>query len=86
MLLERYEKDGMTAMYQCRRGKRPCQLDAYEKEIEEELDRNPAKSIREIIEMLKEKFGITITETPVRNWLKKGVSLQTNQSSACKSR
>lgn len=71
LLLERYEKDGITAMYQCRRGKKPCRLDEYEKEIEEELDRHPAKSVPEIIVMLKEKFGITITATPVRNWLKK---------------
>ena len=42
-----------------------------EKEIEEELDRHPAKSVPEIIVMLKEKFEITITATPVRNWLKK---------------
>ena len=71
LLLERYEKDGITAMYQCRRGKKPCRLDEYEKEIEEELNRHPAKSVPEIIVMLKEKFGITITATPVRNWLKK---------------
>jgi|GEM_PF-897915 len=71
LLLERYEKDGIKAIYQCARGKRPNQLDAYGKEIEEELDRNPAKSVPEIIVMLKEKFGITITATPVRNWLKK---------------
>ena len=71
LLLERYEKDGITAMYQCRRGKKPGRLDEYEKEIEEELDRHPAKSVPEIIVMLKEKFEITITATPVRNWLKK---------------
>ena len=71
LLLERYEKDGMMAIYQCKRGKRPCQLDAYAKEIEEELDRHPAKSVSEVVIMLKEKFGITITATPVRDWLKK---------------
>ena len=49
LLLERYEKDGIMAMYQCKRGKRPCQLDEYEKEIEEELDKHLAKSVPEII-------------------------------------
>lgn len=82
LLLERYEKDGMMAMYQCKRGKRPCQLDAYAKEIEEELDKHPAKSVLEVIIMLKEKFGITITATPVRNWLKKR-SIPTEKQKQC---
>ena len=33
LLLKRYEKDGIKTIYQCKRGKRPCQLDEYEKEI-----------------------------------------------------
>ena len=72
----------MMAMYQCKRGKRPCQLDAYAKEIEEELDKHPAKSVLGVIIMLKEKFGITITATPVRNWLKKR-SIPTEKQKQC---
>ena len=56
---------------ECDYGTARLLLERYEKEIEEELDRHPAKSVPEIIVMLKEKFEITITATPVRNWLKK---------------
>ena len=70
-VLERFEEKRMESLYPCARGKRPNQLDRIEKELTEELNRNPVRSVPEAVTMLKEKFGISITETPVRNWLKK---------------
>lgn len=70
-VVERFEEKRMESLYACARGKRPNQLDAREQEITEELNRHPARSVPEVVTMLKEKFGICITETPVRIWLKK---------------
>ena len=65
------EEKRMESLYVCARGKRPNQLDAIEQEITEELNRHPARSVPEVVAMLKETFGICVTETPVRIWLKK---------------
>ena len=71
LLLKRYEQNGICAIYQCARGKKHSKLDAYEKEIIEAVDSHAVRTVPELILMLKEKFGLKVTETPVRNWLKK---------------
>ena len=70
-VLQKFEEKRLEFLDSCARGKRPNQLDAKEKEIIEELNHHPAKSVPEVVAMLKEKFGIHITDTPVRIWLKK---------------
>ncbi len=44
-----------------------------ESELLKEFEQNPPSSIPEAVSRIKEKFGITLTETPVRYWLKKGL-------------
>ena len=78
-VLRLFENNGIEVMYDVSRGKKKSRLDDFEQEIEEYFDKNPPRSICEAIKMIKEKFGITITETPLRNWLKKSNLLTENQ-------
>ncbi len=71
-ILNGYKEKGIAIIYQCARGKRRNHLDEKAEEIMKVLDENPPSSVPAVTAMLKEKFGIEITETPVRYWLKKG--------------
>ena len=65
-----YETMGVEAMYKCQRGKRPSRLDAISDELEEYFDKNPPSDAPNAVRMIKERFGIVIAVTPVKNWLK----------------
>ena len=65
-----FETMGVEAMYKCQRGKRPSRLDAISDELEEYFDKNPPSDAPNAVRMIKERFGIVITVTPVKNWLK----------------
>ena len=58
-MLKLYQTMGVDAIYQCRRGKRINHL-------EQISDTDVPDAVRKI----KEHFGINITATPVRYWLK----------------
>ena len=55
-------------------------LDSIETELLAECEKNPPSSILEAVSQIKEKFGITLTETPVRYWLRKRGFVTSNQS------
>ena len=55
-------------------------LDSIETELLAEFEKNPPSSIPEAVSQIKEKFGITLTETPVRYWLRKRGFVTSNQS------
>ncbi len=73
--LKGYYEKGIDYIYDCRRGIKKSILDQIESELLKEFEENPPSSIAEAVSRIKEKFGITLTETPVRYWLKKGASL-----------
>ena len=70
-LLEKYTVCGVEVIYQCSHGKRRNHLDEIGKELEIYFDENPPESVPDAVQKIKEQFGIVITETPVRIWLKK---------------
>lgn len=70
----------MTYIYECSRGIKKSALDKIEMELLDEFEKNPPSSIPEAVSRIKEKFGITLTETPVRNWLRKRGFVTSNQS------
>ncbi len=78
-ILEKFSKTGVSAIYDCARGKRINHLDKISNELEAELDKNPPASVSEVVHMIKEKWNITITQTPVSNWLKKKDIVTLNQ-------
>lgn len=61
-------------------------LDSIEKELLAEFEKNPPSSIPEAVSQIKEKFGITLTETPVRYCLEKGASLPQIKADTSKSK
>lgn len=70
-LMEKYTVCGLEAIYQCSRGKRRNHLDEIGEELEAYFDANPPESVPDAVQKIKEHFGVVITETPVRIWLKK---------------
>ncbi len=73
-ILNGYKEKDIAIIYQRARGKRRNHLDERAEEIIKVPDENPPSSVPAVTVMLKEKFGIEITETPVRYWLqKKGI-------------
>ena len=78
-LLEKYTIYGTEAIYQCSRGKRRNHLDETGEELEMYFDKNPPESVPDAVQKIKEHFGIVITETPVRIWLKKRNIVTGNQ-------
>lgn len=69
-MLELYETIGTEAIYKCKRGKRRNHLDEIAEELEAYFDENAPNSVPDAVRKIKEKFGVNITDTPVRNWLK----------------
>ena len=53
-----------------KRGKRIHHLEQISDELEAYFDENPPKDVPDAVRKLKENFGIPITATPVRYWLK----------------
>ena len=74
-ILEKYTVYGVEAVYQCSHGKRRNHLDEIGEELEMYFDENPPESVPDAVQKIKEHFGVVITETPVRIWLKKEISL-----------
>lgn len=70
-VLKEYAEDGVQAIYHCARGKRVNHLDEIGDELEAYFDENPPADVPDAVEKIKEKWGITLTATPVRYWLKK---------------
>lgn len=66
-----YLEKGIDYIYECSRGIKKSVLDSIETELLAEFEKNPPSSIPEAVSQIKEKFGITLTETPVRYWLRK---------------
>lgn len=69
-MLKLYETMGKDAIYQCARGKRINHLEQIADELEAYFDKNPPNSVPDAVRKIKEHFGINITDTPVRYWLK----------------
>lgn len=78
--LKGYAEKGISYIYECSRGIKKSALDKIEKELLEEFEKNPPFSIPEAVARIKEKFGITLTETPVRYWLRKRGFVTSNRS------
>lgn len=69
-ILKLYETMETDAIYQCKRGKRIHHLEQISDELEAYFDENPLKDVPDAVRKIKENFGIPITATPVRYWLK----------------
>jgi len=78
--LKGYAKKGIDYIYECRRGIKKSALDAIESDLLKEFEQDPPSWIPEAVLRIKEKFGITLTETPVRYWLRKKGFVTSNQS------
>ncbi len=78
--LKGYAEKGINYIYECRRGIKKSALDAIESELLKEFEQAPPSSIPEAVSRIKEKFGITLTETPVRYWLRKKGFVTSDQS------
>lgn len=78
--LKGYAEKGIDYIYECSRGIKKSTLDAIESELLEEFEQNPPSSIPEAVSRINEKFGIRLTETPVRYWLRKRGFVTSNQS------
>ncbi len=75
-----YLEKGIDYIYECSRGIKKSVLDSIEMELLAEFEKNPPSSIPKAVSQIKEKFGITLTETPVRYWLRKRGFVTSNQS------
>lgn len=69
-IIKLYETMGVDAIYVCQRGRRPSRLDPISDELEYYFDKNPPSDAPEAVRVIRERFGINITVTPVKNWLK----------------
>lgn len=78
--LKGYAEKGMAYIYECSRGIKKSILDTIEDELLADFEKNPPSSIPEAVSRIKEKYGITITDTPVRYWLKKKGFVTSNQN------
>lgn len=78
--LNGYWEKGIEYIYECSRGIKQSALDSIENELLEEFEKNPPSSIPEAVSRIKEKFGIALTDTPVRYWLRKKGFVTSNQN------
>ena len=69
-MLKLFQTMGVDAIYQCRRGKRINHLEQISDELEAYFNENPPTDVPDAVRKIKEHFGINITATPVRYWLK----------------
>ena len=69
--INRYEKIGIECIYECKRGIKVSKLDKIEAELLKDFEASPPCSIPEAVSYIKEHYGIEITNTPVRYWLRK---------------
>ena len=78
--LKGYAEKGIDYIYECSRGIKQSVLDSVENELLDEFEKNPPSSIPEAISRIEQKFGIVLTETPVRYWLRKKGFVTSNQN------
>ena len=78
--LKGYAEKGISYIYEFSRGIKHSALDSVEDKLLEEFEKNPPSSIPEAVSRIKEKFGITLTDTPVRYWLRKKGFVTSNQN------
>lgn len=69
--LKGYKEKGIGYIYECSRGKKQSILDTIESELLEDFTKNPPSSIPEAVSRISRDYGIEITDTPVRYWLRK---------------
>ena len=69
--LNGYKEKGIGYIYECSRGKKQSILDTIESELLEDFAKNSPSSIPEAVSRISKDYGIRITDTPVRYWLKK---------------
>lgn len=69
-MLKLYAAMGVDAIYQCKRGKRINHLEQISEELEAYFQENPPSSSSEAVRIIREKFHVNITATPVKYWLK----------------
>lgn len=65
--LKGYAAKGIDYIYECSRGIKHSVLDRIEVELLADFEENPPSSIPEAVSRIKEKYGIVLTDTPVRN-------------------
>lgn len=66
-----YAEKGINYIYECSRGIKHSELDNIEAELLADFEKNPPSSIPEAVSRIKENYGIELTDTPVRYWLRK---------------
>ena len=81
-----YAEKGINYIYECSRGIKHSELDNIEAELLADFEKNPPSSIPEAVSRIKENYGIELTDTPVRYWLRKSASLSQVKSNSGKSR
>lgn len=69
--LKGFQTKGIDYIYQCSRGIKHSALDKIEAELLADFDKNPPASIPEAVSRIQNTYGIELTDTPVRYWLKK---------------
>lgn len=69
--LNGYKEKGIGYIYECSRGKKQSILDTIESKLLEDFAKNSPSSIPEAVSRISKDYGIRITDTPVRYWLKK---------------
>ena len=71
-----YQKHGLESIYTNNYKGPVSRLEVKADEIIEEFTKNPPKSLKGGCSRIKERFGISITETPLRYFLKKKFQIQ----------
>jgi transposase len=74
-LLKAYRDGGLSAVYEYKKHKRECALDAHSELLEKEFEQHPPQSINEASDRLETLTGIKRSPTQVRAFLKKRLSL-----------
>lgn len=75
-----YIAKGIDYIYECSRGIKHSVLDKIEAELLADFEKTPPSSIPEAVYRIKENYGISLTDTPVRYWLRKKGFIISNQN------
>ena len=77
--LQGFEANGINYIYQCSRGIKHSALDKIEVELLADFEKNPPTSIPEAVSRIQKDYGLKLTDTPVRYWLRKKGFVISNQ-------
>lgn len=69
--IKNYKTYGIEYIYTTNYKKKTAILDPYADEIKHDFESNPPQTIAEAITRIKDKFGVEIKDTAMRNFLKK---------------